>query len=95
MLSTAIGIKALIDRPPERTPFVGQDLSPADLDHRVNVAHDEAVAADVGFSVSIVAGVAAAILYFGRPKDAASPPTPKVSVAPLPGGGAFLVQGSM
>ncbi|HEX4627608.1 MAG TPA: tetratricopeptide repeat protein, partial [Gemmatimonadales bacterium] len=65
-ISTVVGIKAIVDRPKSGL-VTGQDVSFADLTHRVSVAHTEAVVADVGFGVSFAAGVAAAILYFSRP----------------------------
>ena len=95
VFSTVLGIKALADRPGDGF-VLGPDGSYADLQHSVNLAHDEARVADVGFGVSIAAAVSAAILYFGRPKDGApAPRSPGVSVTPLPGGGALIVQGSL
>lgn len=94
---TAMGIKATADQP---TGFVtGRDGSIQDLQNKQNTAHKEAIFADVGFGVSIAAGITATILYFARPRDgAAAPPTTggaTVSAAPITGGGALIVQGSL
>ncbi len=95
LFSSVLGIKALADRPSSGF-VIGRDGTLDELTHATHFAHDEAMIADIGFGVSIVAGVTAAILYLGRPKDApASARLPKVSVAPLAGGGSFLVQGSL
>ncbi len=96
--ATVLGIKALSDRP--ANPFVlGKDGTYAQVNDQVDQAHDEAIVADMGFGVSIAAAAAAAVLYFGRSKNApiGSPSasgTPKVSVTPRVGGGALVVQGS-
>jgi tetratricopeptide (TPR) repeat protein len=98
VFGTIMGIKALADRP--ANGFVlGQDGSWTQLNDRTASAHREAVVADIGFSVAIAAGVATGLLYFVRPKHvsrgASAPPSaPSVSVAPLVGGGALVVQGS-
>jgi tetratricopeptide (TPR) repeat protein len=55
-------------------------------------AHNEAIAADVGFGVAAVGAIATVTLYFGRARVAA--PSTTVSVAPVAGGGAFFVQRS-
>jgi hypothetical protein len=94
---TAMAVKATADQP---TGFVtGRDGTFADLQGRQNTAHREAVFADVGFGVSIAAGITAAVLYFARPRDGATtPPTTggaTVSAAPITGGGALIVQGSL
>jgi hypothetical protein len=53
--------------------------------------------ADVGFGVAVVGAIAAASLYFARPRWTAAPATTgraTVSAAPIAGGAAVLVQGS-
>jgi hypothetical protein len=94
-----LGAKALADRPDD---FVtGVSGTYGDLLDRVHTAHEEAVAADVGFAVAAAAGVAAAVLFFARPSQAQDPtaagarPSATVSAAPLLGGGAIFVQGSL
>lgn len=93
-----MAVKAKSDQPPN--PFVTpQDGTYTDMTSRVHTAHDEAVLADVGFGVSLAAGIAAAYLYFGRTRAAPfAPPattgSTTVSATRLPGGGALLVQGS-
>jgi tetratricopeptide (TPR) repeat protein len=88
------GIKALIDRPKSNFK-TGVDGSIDDLQHQTDVSHREARVADVGLAVGVVAAAVTAYLYFGRPKITTTPsPRAQVSAAPLPGGGAFLVQGS-
>jgi tetratricopeptide (TPR) repeat protein len=95
------GIRALSNRPSD---FVtGRDGTYDDLETQQARAHNAAIVADVGFGVGIVAGIAAAYLYFSRTKDpSASSPrqgapkpsalSPSASVAP--GGGAVGVTGS-
>ena len=89
-----MGVKAESDKPPSN--FVtGVTGTYADLVNRTNTSHQEAVVADVGFGVAILAAAATTYLFFGRPRD----PTPStgstsVSAAPVTGGGAFFVQGS-
>jgi tetratricopeptide (TPR) repeat protein len=89
-----MGIKAESDKPPNN--FVtGKNGTFADLQNRQNTAHSEAVVADIGFGVAILAAAATTYLFLGRPRDAAPPSSSTtVSVAPLTGGGAFFVQGS-
>ncbi len=95
VFGTVMGVKAAVDKPP--AGFVtGQDGSYPDLQSRADTAHREAVIADVGFGLSIAAGITAAVLYFGRPRDssaASAPGLSSVSAAPLTGGGALIVQG--
>jgi tetratricopeptide (TPR) repeat protein len=89
---TFMAIKATRDEPP--SGFVtGRDGTYSDLVNEQHSAHSEAVLADVGFGVSVIAGTAAALLYFGRSRTAASVAA-AVSVLPIAGGGAIHVQGS-
>jgi hypothetical protein len=97
VFGTAMAVKATTDQP---SGFVtGRDGTFQDLQTKTNTAHREAVIADVGFGVSIAAGITAVVLYFARPRDgAAAPPTTggaTVSAAPITGGGALIVQGSL
>ncbi|HEY8038819.1 MAG TPA: tetratricopeptide repeat protein [Polyangiaceae bacterium] len=95
VFGTVMAVKAKQDQP--RSPFVtGRDGTYADLVNRQDNAHREAVFADIGFGVSLVAAAAAAYLYLARPKVAPAPTTGSttVSAGPLTGGGALFVQGS-
>jgi tetratricopeptide (TPR) repeat protein len=98
-VSLGVGIvmaaKAEQDKPPAN--FVtGKTGTYDDLVNRVNTSHQEAVVADIGFGVAILAAAATTYLFLGRTRDAAPPSTGSttVSAAPLTGGGAFFVQGS-
>lgn len=95
-LGTGIGfaIKAESDRP--SNPVTGPNLTYTQLQNRVNQAHNEAIAADIGFGVAVAAAAATAYLYLGRTRSTQSSTTGSttVSAAPLTGGGAFFVQGS-
>jgi tetratricopeptide (TPR) repeat protein len=93
-VGTFFAFKALGDRP--KTNFVtGKDGTYDDLQNQVSKAHREAIVADVGFGVGIVAAGIATYLFASRTKVA--PSTSKgarVSVSPVPYGGAFVVQGT-
>ncbi|HEX3775645.1 MAG TPA: tetratricopeptide repeat protein [Polyangiaceae bacterium] len=68
LVGTVFGLRALsLDPSGEST---GPGASFASLQDRAHRAHTAAVVADVAFSTSIVAGAAAATLYFGRYADA-------------------------
>ena len=90
-----MAIRAKSDQPPSNT-VTGPNESYADLQSRAQNAHREAVFADVGFGVGLVAAAAAAYLYFARTK--AAPPSTTgsatVSALPLAGGGALLLRGT-
>ncbi len=93
-----LAVKADDDRP--GAGFVtGRDGTYADLADRTATAHHEAIAADIAFGVSLGAAITTAVLYFARTRDAPSPVQgarpPSVSAAPLMGGGAIFVQGSL
>jgi TPR repeat len=103
---TILAIKAKTDQPP--TGFVtGRDGSYADLVDATHLAHREAIFADVGFGVSLAAGITAVVLYFARAPDPpagpqtvtsrtlGAPDAPRISAVPLPGGAAFVLQGSL
>jgi tetratricopeptide (TPR) repeat protein len=88
-----MGIKALADRPPS-PPTTSGKYTFSDLTGAADQAHREAVLADVGFGIALVAAAATAYLYFGRPRAASAFSTGStVSVGPLPGGGALLLKG--
>ena len=93
-VGTTFGIKALADRP--KSSFVtGRDGSYDDLQRKTTAAHNEAIVADVGFGVGVVAAAVTAYLYLARPKvTPAKSPQAQVSAAPMPGGGAFVVRGT-
>jgi hypothetical protein len=93
-VGTTFGIKAVADKP--KSSFVtGRDGSYDDLQSKASSAHREAIVADVGLGVGVVAAAIAAYLYFARPKVTTTPsPRAQVSGSPLPGGGAFVVQGT-
>jgi tetratricopeptide (TPR) repeat protein len=97
IFGTVFALKASSSKP--QSGFVtGHDGSYADLQARATSAHNQAIAADVGFGIGAVAGVAAICLYVLRPKEAPQPPvtgrTTSVSAGPLPGGGAIVVGGT-
>jgi len=90
-----MGVKAEEDKPP--SPFItGRNgATYDDLKDRQANAHNEAVLADIGFSVATAAAAATAVLFFTRTHTvAATTGSTSVSAAPLAGGGAFFVQGS-
>jgi tetratricopeptide (TPR) repeat protein len=102
VVGIVMGVKALADQP--SGDFVtGRDGTYADLAHQAEVAHGEAVAADVGFGVAVVAGITAAYLYLSRsrarpaaPGTTGAPPALAVQPVPLAGGGAgFLLVGRL
>jgi tetratricopeptide (TPR) repeat protein len=106
---TVMAIKAESDRPP--AGFVtGRDGSYQDLVDATNSSHREAIFADIGFGVSLAGGITALVLYFARSPDAPTAPgtvawgaprvpagsrVPHVFAAPLAGGAAVVVQGSL
>ncbi len=100
MTATGIGlgfgivmaVRANLDEPPPNYVTGYRGNTYADLVNRQQNAHREAILADIGFGVAVVGVVATASLYFARPRVTSRSTT--VSAAPLPGGGAFLVQGS-
>jgi tetratricopeptide (TPR) repeat protein len=98
VFATVMAVKAKVDQPPNNY-VTGQNGSYADLKSSTDSAHREAIFADAGFGLSIVAGITAAVLYFARSRDAAAGATartlPSVSAAPLAGGAALVVQGSL
>lgn len=84
---TVFGIRALTTRPDD---FVtGRDGSYRDLRDQTDSARTSAIIADVGIAVGIVAGLAAAYLYFGRTKD-----VPRAIAGTAPGGATFRVLGT-
>ncbi len=66
-VGTTFGVLSLGTRPD--SGFVtGRDGSYADLQDKTSRAHTQAVVADIGFAVGVVGALAAAYLYFARPK---------------------------
>lgn len=83
-VGTTFGVMSLGTRPD--SGFVtGRDGSYADLQDKTDRAHTQAVVADIGFAVGVVGALAAAYLYFARPKVQAG----SVSPGPPALGGAF------
>jgi hypothetical protein len=94
VFGTVMGVKATVDKPPAGW-VTGRDGTYSELANRADTAHREAMFADAGFGLSIVAGITAAVLYFARTSDSATVGAPPaVSPAPLTGGGGLVVQGS-
>ncbi len=96
---TVFALKAESEKPP--SGFVtGKDGAYADLQNRTTTAHDEAVAADVGFGVGLAAAVGTVLLYAlrTRPPDGAPATSTgagsSVSVVPLASGGAIFWRGA-
>jgi tetratricopeptide (TPR) repeat protein len=89
-----LGVKAEKDKPTS-SYVTGRDGTAANLQNLVDDAHNEAIMADIGFATSLVSAVAAAYLYLGRSRPAASAPagSATVSAAPLSGGGTLFVKG--
>jgi Tetratricopeptide repeat len=95
VFATVMSVKAEVDQPP--TGFVtGRDGTYPELQSRTDTAHREAIFADAGFGLAIVAGVTAAVLYFARTRDSSVPAPAPITVSPTPltGGGGLIVQGS-
>ena len=96
VFGTVFALKATSTRP--QSGFVtGRDGNYNDLQSRAVSAHNQAVAADIGFGIGIAAGIGAALLYVLRPAQNKTPAVTgktSVSAAPLPGGGAVVVGGS-
>ena len=86
LVGTVFGVRALtLDPSGEST---GPNTSFATLRDRAERAHSAAVLADVAFSTSLLAGAAAATLYFGRYADAVpsrqtglQPSAPRITAA--------------
>jgi tetratricopeptide (TPR) repeat protein len=93
VVGTVFGVKAAVDKP--SSGFVtGRDGTYDDLVNRTNVAHNDALIADVSFGLGIGAAVTAALLYALRTKDPAKPPSATVSPAPLQGGAGVALSGA-
>jgi tetratricopeptide (TPR) repeat protein len=94
-----LSARAVEDAPPPNY-VTGHNGSYNDLVNQQELAHREAIFADVGFGVAVLGAAATAALYFGRRRDP-SPSLPpstggvgaRVSLTPTLGGGALLVQG--
>ncbi len=98
-VGTVFAIKASGDKPQAGTVTESAG-SYTDLAQRADDAHKEAIVADVGFAVGLVASVGTAILYFGREKtpSRAAPPPARGSVEVVPAAGSrgpgFLLRGT-
>jgi hypothetical protein len=95
VVGVVMGAKALADQP--ASGFVtGRDGSYADLVHQTDVAHAEAVAADIGFGVAAAAGLASAYLFWSRSRaSSAATGATTVSATPLEGGLALVLGGTL
>lgn len=100
VVGTGLGIHALSSRP--SGDFVtGRDGSYATLEQQASDAHTVAIVADVSLGVGLIAAVATAWLYFGRPKTTAHATTPttgkadaRISIHPAAGkSGGFVFLG--
>jgi hypothetical protein len=95
-VGVVFGIKALGDQ--GKNLVSGKDgNTPQTLQEDQQHAHTEAIVADVGFGVGVAAAAITAYLYFGRTKNAATPPPTEKTVSVVPvvtgGHGAVLVLG--
>jgi len=86
LVGTVFGVRALALDP--RGDSTGPGTSFSDLHDRASRAHSAAIIADIAFSTSLLAGAAAATLYFGRYADVPAPrearlilPAPRVTAA--------------
>lgn len=94
-VGATFGILALSSQP--SSSFVtGRDGTYADLQTKSSDAHTQAVVADVGLGVGIVAAAVTAYLYFGRTKVSEPKRTGLAlpTAAPVPSGGVFMLGGS-
>lgn len=91
-LGTTLGIVALANRP-SKDFVTGVDGSYDDLKNKTDSAHTQAIIADVGFGVGILAAAVTAYLYFGRTKEPAKHSI-STSIAPVASGGVLLLGGS-
>jgi hypothetical protein len=88
-LTFGIVLGALAERDKPSSTFVtGRNGTYADLADAQARAHREAVMADIGFGVAAVTAVAAAVLFFARPRasDATRAASPKPSAGDPDGG---------
>jgi tetratricopeptide (TPR) repeat protein len=89
LFGVILGAKAKQDQP--GSSFVtGQDGSYTDLVNRTDLAHREAVIADVSFAISALCAAGAAYLFLSRPAVATG--GAKISAGPLAGGGALRLE---
>jgi tetratricopeptide (TPR) repeat protein len=89
-----MAVKAETDRPSDGYA-TGSTGTFSHLRSLQDAAHLEAILADIGFGVALVASASAAYLYFGRSRaaPAVSTGSTTVSAGPLSGGGAVVVKG--
>ena len=94
-VGTAFGVLALSNKP---SSFVtGRDGTYAKLQQQSSDAHTQAIVADVGFGVGIVAVAVTAYLYFSRTKVPSEPKRTGFllpSAAPLRSGAAVMLGGT-
>ncbi|MGO9832686.1 MAG: tetratricopeptide repeat protein [Polyangiaceae bacterium] len=89
LFGVVLGAKAKQDQPGS-TFVTGQDGSYTDLVNRTDLAHREAVIADVSFAISALSAAGAAYLFFSRPAVATR--GAKISASPLARGGALRLE---
>lgn len=92
-VGTAFGILALSNQP-SKDFVTGKDGTYAELKTKTDDAHTQAIVADIGFGVGIVAAAVTAYLYFGRTKEPAKRGAVAPSIAPVASGGVLLLGGS-
>jgi len=107
-VGATFGILALANQPGDDGFVTGRDGSYADLESKANDAHTQAVVADIGLGVGLVAAAVTAYLYFSRTRDPQATAAPRAGslrfgATPLtssgaegnrPGGAAILLGGS-
>jgi tetratricopeptide (TPR) repeat protein len=95
VFGAVMGVKAVQDRVSANSVTTSETYPFSTFQNDINTAHREAILADIGFGVALVAGVATAYLYFGRSRAAPAPATGSttVSVGPFSGGGAWVLKG--
>jgi hypothetical protein len=85
-VGAAFGILAMSNKPGAGEFTTGRDGSYDTLASKSNDAHTQAIVADVGFGVGIVAAIVTAYLYFGRTRDPKHAAGGTRAVHVLPGG---------
>lgn len=94
VVGVVMAAKAKQDEP-QGTFVTGQNGSYTDLVNRTDLAHREAVIADVGFGVFVLGAAAAAYLFLSRPRivPAIAMGGSTVYASPVAGGGALRLEG--
>lgn len=94
-VGTAFGILAIANKP-SSTFVTGRDGTYDVLQTKQSDAHTQAIVADIGFGVGIVAALATAYLYFGRTKEPKRTGLARIvpSATPVASGGVVMLGGS-